>query len=557
MSLGKKNLFPKKDLSIIIVLLVISLALRLYQLGNVPNGLTVDEADMGYNSYSIIKTKADVYGKHLPLFFQSLDDYKAAFGIYVPIPAILIFGLSEFSIRLIPAILGSITPILIYFLLQLLYPKNRTLALIAAILAMFAPWNIQISRANLPYIQLIFFYLIFSLLFFSSFKKPKLLLLSGVFLGLTLYVYYAAIIYLPLIFLFLFLIYREHFLKNIKLTLAAFLVLLIFFIPAINHYQTASSRSRLNAISVLTPDITLPTSIKEIEQDQENNFQLSTIFHNRRLIYFSAMLDNYFDYFNPDYLFVNSKNIRYFYINNVGLFYLIELPFFIYGFYLLIKRRSQNDLFVISLLLIGPIPAMITLGSPFPHRGILLLLSIQLITAVGISLFLQNLKKFSYSSQVKWGLVAIYSVSVYFFLHQYFVHSPREFTSENDNGAWFSTVRDAIPKVNSLADQYQKVVFTWSQGKLVPAVYFLFYNQINPQIMQKETAKWVNETPSYRQIYDQIANIEFRPINWEEDQKLKNALFIGYPEEFDQGARVIDKTYLPNGGKHFLLVESR
>ena len=66
----KKPNFKRKELFFLIAIFLLSLSIRLSKLSNVPNGLTVDEADMGYNAYSILKTGADVYGRKLPLFFQ-------------------------------------------------------------------------------------------------------------------------------------------------------------------------------------------------------------------------------------------------------------------------------------------------------------------------------------------------------------------------------------------------------------------------------------------------------------------------------------------------------
>ena len=542
------------------IILVLNFVLRFYNLGNVPNGLTVDEADIGYNAYSILKTGKDVYGRKFPLFFQSLDDYKPGFAVYSSIPAIYLFGNTDFAVRLFPAIIGSLVPVLWFFVIRLLYPKNQNLAILSSILMVFAPWNIAISRATLMYIELIFFYLIFLLLFLLGIKKnSKYLPIAAFVLGLTLYVYYAAIIYLPLIIAILAIIYHKYFLKNLKTTILSILILLIISLPAFSHYLGTQSRTRFNAISVFTPDITLPTSISEMQFDKENKLPFSSIIHNRRLVYLNATLDNYLDYFNLDYLFVNSQNIRYFYVNNVGLFYFLELPFFLYGLFILFKRRRQNDLLILSLLLIGPIPAVITLGSPFPHRGVLFLLVIQLITALGFANFIDLMKKirFKYIKHSLAIIVILYTLSVYFFLHQYFVHSPREFTSEFDNGAWFSTVRDVIPIVNANKNKYEKVIFTWLQQKLVPAVYFLFYNKVDPRILQAKAAGWTNEPPSFKQIYNQVGNIEFRPINWETDKDLKNTLLVGYPQEFPKDVtNIINQTYLPNGKPHFILVKT-
>lgn len=543
----------------LILIFALSFTLRFYKLGQVPNGLSTDEADMGYNAYSILKTGKDVYSRKLPLFFQSLDDYKAGFGIYSSVPAVKFFGLSEFSIRLFPAIIGSLTPLFIFFLIRLLYPKSQALAFSSLILTTFAPWNIAISRTDLPYIELIFFILL-SLIFFllGVVRNSKFFIISSFFFGFTLYVYYASIVYLPLILAAFVVLYRDSVFKNLKIAIISVSVLVLIALPALIHYQSPESKSRLNAISVFTPDVALPVSIAETEDDLKSGDRFSALFHNRRLVNFSDVLNNYSDYFNFDYLFVNSANTRYFYVNYVGLFYLIETPFFLYGLFWLFKRRGKEDILLLLLLLIGPIPASITLGSPLPHRGIILLLAIQIISAVGITTAYQNISVAGTLKRLMvFGTIAIYSLNVYFFLHQYFVHSPKEFSSESNNGAWFATVKDAIPKVNKLQGNYQKVIFTWSSSKLVPPVYFLFYNKVDPTVIQKKATGWINEPPSFRQIYSNIGNIEFRPINWLYDKNLKNTLFVGYKSDFSKDTQnVIDGTYLPSGEPHFLFVKS-
>src|SRR3990172_5419713 len=105
-----------KQLLFLAAVTLISIVIRFYQLGNIPNGLATDEADIGYNAYSIIRTGADVYGRKFPLFFQSLDDYKPGLIFYLSIPAVSAFGLTDFSIRLAPALFGIITPTLIFIL---------------------------------------------------------------------------------------------------------------------------------------------------------------------------------------------------------------------------------------------------------------------------------------------------------------------------------------------------------------------------------------------------------------------------------------------------------
>lgn len=547
---------------IVTTLLILAVFIRFYKLGEIPNGLATDEADLAYNAYSILKTQKDVYSQKLPLFFLSLDDYKPGLVFYTTIPAIAIFGPTDFATRFAPAIFGTMTIVLFFFLAKLLYPKNPPLPYIAIILTTFAPWHIALSRAMVFYIEVIFLYLVCLVTFLSAQKaigkpnlKKTLLLISFVSLALTLYVYYAAVIYLPFILGLLIFIYRDFVKANLKIFLIALTFLLVFSAPAFFHYSRAESRSRLNAISVLTADVTLPTSIAEIEYDKRQGFPLSELIHNRRIVFASSLLDNYFDYLNLDYLFITAKNVRYFYINNVGLFYLLELPFILFGVFALVRRRDKSDLLVAALLLIGPIPAMITLGSPFPHRALLTIVALQLFSAIGISSFI--LRSGNNRREVTYILLLAYGISAYFFLHQYFVHSAVEFTSESDNGAWFSTVRDANLKLNHYKGDYDKIVFSWATARLVPPIYYLLYNQVDPKTLQEKSAKWTDKPPSYRQIMGQVDNIEFRPINWEIDQNLKNTLFVGYSSEFPQSIKPIDQTHLPNGQPHFMFVETQ
>ena len=52
---------------ILILIIVLSFVLRTYKLGANPPSLYWDEASLGYNAYSILKTAHDEHGKFLPI----------------------------------------------------------------------------------------------------------------------------------------------------------------------------------------------------------------------------------------------------------------------------------------------------------------------------------------------------------------------------------------------------------------------------------------------------------------------------------------------------------
>src|SRR6266404_9311757 len=87
------------------IIVLLAVLLRLWQLGNVPPSPDWDEAALGYNAYSIMHTGRDEYGKFLPVVLRSFDDYKPALYAYLTIPAISVFGLDTFAVRLPSAVL--------------------------------------------------------------------------------------------------------------------------------------------------------------------------------------------------------------------------------------------------------------------------------------------------------------------------------------------------------------------------------------------------------------------------------------------------------------------
>src|SRR5260221_12739726 len=86
--------------SLIIVLTIVGGVFRLYQLGQVPHGMTWDEAAIGYSGYAIFTTRRDEWLVRLPVSFRFFGDYKAPLGIYVNGIFKHFFGMNLFSVRL-------------------------------------------------------------------------------------------------------------------------------------------------------------------------------------------------------------------------------------------------------------------------------------------------------------------------------------------------------------------------------------------------------------------------------------------------------------------------
>src|SRR3989344_3026051 len=134
----------------IALFLIIFLAfiLRLYRINDVPPALSLDEVSIGYNAYSILKTGADEYGTKFPLLLRAYDDWRPAFYVYLVMPSIQLFGLTPFGVRLPSVILGTLTVLLTYSLVQELFKSSRFasyISYLASLLLAISPWHIYLS----------------------------------------------------------------------------------------------------------------------------------------------------------------------------------------------------------------------------------------------------------------------------------------------------------------------------------------------------------------------------------------------------------------------------
>jgi len=123
----------KKTYIILFIIIFFAFALRFIGLDKLPPSLNWDEVSHGYNAYSVLKTGTDEWG-NFPIFnFRAYGDYPLPLNLYLTIPFIAIFGLTEFAIRFPHVILGVLTVISTYFL-ALGVTKKKNIALVSAFL---------------------------------------------------------------------------------------------------------------------------------------------------------------------------------------------------------------------------------------------------------------------------------------------------------------------------------------------------------------------------------------------------------------------------------------
>lgn len=454
----------------ILLVLALALLLRIFALGSNPPSLYWDEVSLGYNAYSILTDGIDEHGNKLPITnFPAFGDYKPPLYIYLTVPSIFIFGLTEFAVRLPSALFGVLTVYIAYLLAKKFFKSNRAI-LFAPLLLSVSPWHIQLSRGAFEG-NVALFFSTFGIFLFLKFveNKPIYLVLSAISFLLAMYTFTGQRLFVPLIVIILGLKYFTELRRNFKITFITLLISLLLFYPLFNFSRTLEGKLRFEEVTIFKDLDPINESTSYIEADEHST--VSKILHNRRLFFAREFLMNYFDAFDPAFLFAHGDGNPRLSVRYLGELYYFELPLLISGAYFLIKNKNTFRFLILTWLLISPLGPATARETPHALRMIHILPTFQLIAAYGLANIFKILpfKKFA---MVIFSIVLF--LSIFFYLHMYHFHYPKEFSGE-----WQFGYKEAVEISSDYYEKVDKIVVTEKLGR--PYIYFLFYNKISPE----------------------------------------------------------------------------
>lgn len=474
-----KILFNSKFLLLGIIL--IAFLLRFWQLGEIP-GFFADEAAFGYNSYSILHTGKDEYGKSLPLVLKSFGDYKGAIYSYIDIPFISVFGLSPFAVRL-PSIIFSVLTILILYLLVKNVTQNNRIALISGFLLAISPWDLIISRV-VGDVTIGVFFMIAAVYFLQRLlaeDKIKWFTFTTFFIILAVLsepVFRFSVVLISLTFLVLsFKKTKRGISFNKKIFYIIFLSIFLSLI-----YSFIASINRFNQVSIFSTPQTDLVLQEQIREDEFTSPIITRFFHNKIVNYTRTVLLNAGQYFTLDFLALNGGYPKRERIPDSGLFYIWELPFLLIGIYTIVKSRNKNLILFLLWWVILLTPSFITFDEiPNVHRTIVVLPAMCVIIAIGI-FSITSYKPISKAKFLPLFLLIFLVVAVFEFLyfnHQYFSHYDK-------HQAWYrgNPYKEFVADLQKYYVNYKKIIVTKSLGS--PYIYVLFYSQYDPEKYQLE-----------------------------------------------------------------------
>jgi 4-amino-4-deoxy-L-arabinose transferase-like glycosyltransferase len=504
---------------LLILILLIAAGLRLWRLGSIPPGLTPDEASLGYNAYSILKTGKDEYGKVLPLIFKSFGDYKPGLYVYLIVPSIAIFGLNEFAVRLPSALAGVLSVYLIYLIVYELF-KDKRLSLISAFVASITPWLIYFSRGAWEVNVALTLTLAGIYFFLKSLRKPKFLTFCFLLFALSLLAYQGAKLSTGIVLVLLVICFWKGFIKiSKKYLIYSILVGLVISSPIILSLFTGKV-GRLNVFSVFSYPRSVDYLQAQLDQGDEKVGSLTYyLFHSEDLNFKRGILGRYFNHFSGRFLFFEGDwaNPRHT-APYQGMFLLSDLVIFLIGFLVIVKTKLNKELlFVILWLALAPLPAVLSRDQVHAVRSFNLVIPLIIILAFGLNKIWEDKKLLVL-------FIGLYFLAFSYFLDAYFVHVPN-----HNSQLWEYGYKQIVETVTPIQDQYKQVKIQQSYAQ--PYIYFLFYgSQTNPQkydpAKYQQQAKLVDNSSGDVGQVEHLDNIYFAPIDWSVNRGEHGTLFV-------------------------------
>lgn len=535
---------------ILILLTTLALALRVVALDKFPSGFNADEAAIGYNAYSILKTGRDEYGEFLPLSFKSFGDYKPGLYFYFVLPFVAGLGLNEYAVRLPSALLGTGLVILVYLLSVQIF-KDRKVSLISAAFIATSPWSIHFSRGGWESNAATFFITLGVLLFLKGLKSNLTMFFSLLSFLVSIYLYQSPRLVVPVMVLgFVLLLWKDviRLLKtNWKKNLILIGILFILSIPVFMQFISGGGSERFQGLSFLS-DTGPAMRVNELRGQHSNpDSPEAKLAHNKLTAYGVSFLGHYLDHFSADFLFINGDPLIRNKTPETGQFFVVSAIFLLIGLISLINFKSKLKYLLIIWMLAAPLASSLTYQTPSALRALSMVVPLSLIMGYGVLKFLHILSLKPAKFFVSIIILSLISFEFIHYLENYYIHSPKRYPL-----AWEYGFKEMIQKLSLYEDDYNSIVISDRYDQ--PYILTLFYKQYDPEKFQPQAVLSERDKFNFGTVRS-FDKYHFETTNYLDIKKNKDTLYVVTPDEAGDNI-VIDKVLFPNGEVAFLFVRS-
>ena len=357
------------------------------------------------------------------------------------------------------------------------------LALLTALFVAITPVHIQFSRTGFEANTGLFFVVFGAYLFFKfiNSKNYNFLYFSMHIYAISIYFYRSIWLFTPLFLLSLFLIYRKTLFsrENLKKTIIAIVIFVIIIAPFIPKMISPEGQVRATQTGVVnnSQDEVYSAILKMEKSDSI----LGKLIYNRRTVFIERVIRGYISHFSPKFLFFEGDGNPRHGVNNVGIFYLWGILFFIPGLFMLTKLDRKKAYAVIMWILIAPIPAAVSVPAPHALRSLNLIPMPQLLISLGVIWFV-----YLFSKKYRGFVTAVVIGACLFFVLNYISIYFNEY-GKKSSSEWADGYKQLTNYVFTNESKYDKVLISGHYWQ--PYIYFLFYKKYDPALFQRSGSK--------------------------------------------------------------------
>ncbi len=547
--------------SLFILAIVIGFITRGYMLGEAPHGLYLDEAGQGYSAYSIYLTGKDEFGMPFPVVFRSFTDFKTPVYIYLVTPLIPYLGLTKLAVRFPSFFFSILTFPLVYLLIKKILPKAfphpTFLAALSVLLLSLSPWHILFGRTNFECNVALFFFLSGVYFFYKALKKPWYFVLAGVLFAIAIPSYHSQRLVTPFVVLALSMRHSKKIRQRpyrapiIVGAILGFVILL----PTLSVATTPGFLARATGLNIFSHHRQAPAGYLSDYTGPMAPLVNSSLYLSTKE--FAAL---YTSYFSPRQMFHLGDYGPRSSFPYIGTFFLWQLPFYIHGLYLLIKRKdlAEYRFFTIALMLIAPIPAAITRDPYATIRALPLVIPQTMV--ISLSLYTLFLSVAHNKRRLLPLFIALGTGVVFYSLVK--LYSSVIILNEYYRGSEWNYGWEEVSQEIKRMDATLPIVVDNSRSE--PYSQLLFFLSYDPTKFQNENFEVTNEeyyTNMERNLTKHIGNIVTRPIHWDTDvwkvqYLIGDALAISDQQIAIHGLELIRDIRYPDGTIAFRVVKT-
>jgi hypothetical protein len=469
-----------------------------YRLGQVPSGLYVDEATVGYNAFSILKTGRDEYGKSFPILFRLFGSYTPPLFVYALIPFIAVGGLKIEVIRWLSVLAAAVWAGAIFAFLRE-KKGNGWLSYLGLLVFVISPWAVFFARVGYEVTLGAALFMWGAYGVWKGMLRPPWRVIGAVILSLSTYAAHTER-YLAVMFIIsVAIVFKDKWKENKKWSWLAMAVFILIQLPLLSLAGTPAFWNK-GALFNAVP----------IANFAKAYFSWLPSWAGWPIGFVRTVGGQWLTYFSPRSLFWLPDPDWQRSIPQLSVFYSWMVVPYVAGLYELWKdRKSDWSKYLWIFLLVAPVPAALV-GDPFSsQRALPVFGGLAMVITLGIKRWRDAVT----ALWLKIGMgIILLGISGIYLWRGYFVFMPQERAEIWGYG---------VDQLAEIIKDDPEEIYVIDQARLKPIyIQLAFFWRYPPDKFQQESGRDLGNRyyldTKYNPEY-QFANVETRSIVWEQD----------------------------------------